>query len=355
MKTTRRLFLIATVSALLGACSRTQTPETATSTKPATPDANTNTAEQTVKLSGTVADSAGQPIAGATVECWHYEGNFLSTGEMEVETQTNTAADGSFELHVAPGTDVLLARKAGLAPAWRQTGQPYSPLSETENKLVLTPPESLEGVVVDESNQPVANAEVFVTTAFSEIALENGGRMFAYVTGKPARNNFSARTDRAGHFSIGGFPTNAAAIFAVRSPGKVLRISPDRSLDIQTAGYRAGETNIHLVVEPAGSIEGKISGGESNQPPPVARLRLQPDEGNSLASIGYEPVLSEPDGAFRFNDVAAGSYRVLATFGTNASSSVWVAEAVPASVESGQVTRGISVVAKRGAGRATRP
>ena len=101
-------------------------------------------------------------------------------------------------------------------------------------------------------------------------------------------------------------------------------------------------TDIKLVVEPAGSVEGKIIAEGSNQPPPVARLTLQPDRPGFVALSEREPAQSGADGAFHINDVAAGSYRIRAVFGTNAVPE-WVADTVPVSVESGQTTRDVQV------------
>ena len=48
-------------------------------------------------------------------------------------------------------------------------------------------------------------------------------------------------------------------MLAVESPGKVLRPPEQESLTIlKKPGYRAGQADIKLVVEPAGGIEGKI-------------------------------------------------------------------------------------------------
>ena len=61
-----------------------------------------------------------------------------------------------------------------------------------------------------------------------------------------------------------------------------------------------------------------------------------------------EPVRSGADGAFRFDDVASGSYSIQTFFGTNALSD-WVAETVPVLVEAGKAARGVQVKAERGA------
>ena len=241
----------------------------------------------------------------------------------------------------------LLARKPGLAPAWKQLGQPFNPAGETEERLVLTPPAALAGVVVDEADKPVANAEVSVAMAISEMSPQDGARTFNYITGKPAHDCFAARTDAAGRFRIENFPTNATAILAVQAPGKALRPSSQDSAGLDSLPWRAGQDDIKLVMEPAGSIEGKIIAEGSNQPPPVAQLTLQPDGPGFFGFGEREPVQSGADGAFHISDVAAGSYRIQAVFGTNAVPE-WVAEAVPVSVEAGKTTRGVQVTAARG-------
>lgn len=302
---------------------------------------------KTIKCSGAVTDAAGNLVAGATVAYWRYASISSVPTEPELKTQITTTADGTYEFQISRDTGFLLARKPGLAPAWQMLNQRYLLSRATDQKLVLTPPGALAGVLLDESNQPVAGAEVSVSKAFSEQSLANGGRTFSYLTGRPARDLFAARTDAAGHFRIENFPTNASAVFAIKLAGKVLRPSENESASPDSAGYRAGDDNIKLVVEPAGSIEGKIVSNESGQPLPVARLTLQPDQPGAFMRAGHEPVQSSVDGTFRISDVAAGSYHVHAAFGTNATAD-WVAETVPVSVAAGQVARGVQVTATRG-------
>ena len=236
MKTTRQFLLVAAVSALLGACSRTQTPETSQTVIQPAPAASA----QKINCSGTVTDAAGNPVAGATVEYWRYDGTSFLSSDPELEKQINTGANGAFGFEVSRDNGFLLARKAGLAPAWKQLGQPFNPATEAENKLMLTPPGTLAGMVMDESNQPIANAEVSVGLAVTENSRADGLQNFNYLTGKPARDFFAARTDATGHFRIENFPTNASARFAVKCPGKVLRPSPEDFNGPEPSGYRAG-------------------------------------------------------------------------------------------------------------------
>ena len=341
MKTIRPFLFVATVFALTGLCLHAQQQRLQAIVQRA-PDAG----PQSAKCSGTVSDAAGSPVAGATVEYWSSTGIAYLPSDLELKKQVTTGADGAYEFAVARDTGFVLARKPGLAPAWQMLNPRFFPARDGQ-KLALLPPGTLAGLVLDESNQPVASAEVSVSMAFSEMSLGNGGRTFNYLTGKPARDLFAARTDAAGHFRIENFPTNAAAMFAVKLPGKVLRPSGGDYTSPETAGYRVGQDDIKLVLEPAGGVEGKIICSESRHQLPVARLTLQPDQPNYFSLAGLEPAQSSADGTFRINDVAEGAYHVHAVFGTN-SPADWVAESVPVSVEAGQTARGVQLTATRG-------
>ncbi len=344
MKMTRQVLLVSAVSVLMGACSRTQTPEPPQTVIQQAPDAGMNVSAQRLNCSGTVTDTAGNPLAGATVEYWCYEGRL---NNLVLNKQITTGTNGAFDFQSSRASGFLLARKPGLGPAWKQLNQSFNSVRDGQQYLVLTPQAALAGVVVDEADKPVANAGVSVVVAVCEISREDGGRSFNYFAGKPAHDYFAARTDAAGHFRIESFPTNATAALAVQSPGKALRQSPSDSGGLDSLPWRAGQDDIKLVMEPAGNIEGKIVADETNQPPPVARLTLQSDNPGFSRFSGSEPAQSGADGAFHISDVAAGSYAIHAIFGTNAVPE-WIADAVPVSVESGQITRGVQVTAMRG-------
>ena len=344
MKMTRQVLLVSAVSVFMGACSRTQTPEPPQTVIQQTPDASTSASAQKLDCSGTVTDTAGNLLAGATVEYWCYERRL---NNLALKEQITTGTNGAFDFQLPQASGFLLARKPGLAPAWKQLNPSLNSVRDGEERLVLTPPAALAGVVVDEADKPVANAGVSVTMAVCEISREDGGRSFNYFNGKPARDCFAARTDAAGRFRIENFPTNATAALAVQAPGKALRQLSQDSGGLDSLPWRAGQEDIQLVVEPAGSIEGKIIVMESNQPPPAARLTLQPDNPGFSRFGGSEPAEPGADGAFHISDVAAGSYAIRAIFGTNTVPE-WVADAVPVSVESGQTTRDVQVIAVRG-------
>jgi hypothetical protein len=263
-----------------------------------------------------------------------------------LKKKLKTHADGAYTFQNSPGLATVLVRKAGQALAWQMLGQNFGMAPKPAAGVMLTPPGTLAGTVVDESNRPVASAEVLVNSAFIETANARGGWSFNYLNGELARKLFAARTDGAGHFRIKNFPTNAYAQFAVRVSGKVLRPAEGDASNSGPPGYRVSTKDIQLVLESAGSIEGKIICSQTNGPVPAARLILHPAQ-PSLFSGEVDPVRSDANGSFRFPAVAAGSYHIDARFGTN-SPSDWIADLVPVSVESGQIARGLQVTAVRG-------
>ncbi len=301
----------------------------------------------TFKWSGKIIDATGKPVAGATVEHWRHEGALYLPHDPELKKQTMTGADGTFEFQVSHEYGFLLARKTGMAPAWQLLSYKKDSVPATKQTMVMTLPGTLAGTVVDESNKPVTNTEVFVEAAFPDTAGVDDNRPDNYLEGKLAHDCFSALTDAAGRFRIENFPTNAIAGLAIKLPGKALHPGPFEFANPNTARYRAGQKDIQLRVEEVSSIEGKVIWGETNQTLPLVLLQLQAVASHYFATDGLLPVQANSDNTFRINDVSAGAYHLQATFGTNATSD-WVAEQVTVSVKAGQTNRGLEVIATHG-------
>ena len=342
MKTTQRMLLVSAAALLLGLCARAQMPQEAAVQK--APGTNASATAQEFKCSGTVTDGAGHPLAGVTVEYWSYGTNRLAASPSKLTKQITTETNGAFEFQVSGTPGYLVARKPGLALDWQQ----FRATRDVELHLALTPPAALAGVVVDETDKPVANAGVSVAVVFPELIQGDTGRTLSSPPVNVMSNYFAARTDAAGHFRIENLPTNATAALAVQAQGKTLRQSPENfNPGVSGLPWRAGQDDIKLVVEPAGGIEGKVVVEGGNQPPPIAQLTLQTDQPGYFAPRSEGPVQSGEDGAFQISNVAAGSYLLHAAFGTNAVPD-WVASNVPVVVESGQTARNARITAMHG-------
>ena len=302
-------------------------------------------AENATAIAGTVVDEAGRAVEGASVEVHSpTDGSTFAVSGLQLDHRVITDDQGAFEIDSATGRFVLLlARKPGFAPTWRQfvRGTAEAPT------LVLPSPSVLAGIVVDETEQPVGGAEVSVYLAFSESPGPQGARSFNYLGAPLARECFSTRTGPDGHFRIDGFPTNASANLMVRLPGKALRQPAQAMMDPDSMPWLAGQEDIRLVVEPAGIIEGRVAAEDASQLLPAAELTLEPDGPAAFGTAMDGPVVANTDGTFRIADVGAGNYRLRAVFGTNTPPD-WVAESVPVSVDSGQTAAGIELKAIRG-------
>ncbi|HEY9174443.1 MAG TPA: carboxypeptidase-like regulatory domain-containing protein, partial [Verrucomicrobiae bacterium] len=316
--------------------------------------AKTNSSD-TVTLKGTVLDATGRPVEGASVEVSTPPAatRRFSDPDLKVIERAVTGSNGVFEVALPRNNAFVTARKTGFAPAWLQF---WNLQADTERRLVLMPPACLAGVVVDETDKPLAGAEVFVHVGFSDTPQAEGQSGYGYLSGKLARELFNARTGPDGRFRIENFPTNASASLLAQASGKTLREPAlPTSWGPDSMPWQAGQQNIRLVVEPAGSVEGTLVVEGGTAPLPIAQLFLQPDAPGVFNFGAREPVTSGADGVFRIPDVPPGSHRLHALFDTNAvpegvaeTFPDWVAEPVPVSVESGQTTRDVRVKAIRG-------
>jgi uncharacterized GH25 family protein len=314
----------------------------------AAPEAQTTTnAAKTVRIAGTVVDADGKPVAGALLACYQYGSGArpFDGNEFEEKQRVTAGTNGTFEFQVPPVTTVLLARKAGLAPAWAQYG--ILPTDMTGQRLVLTPTTTLTGVVVDQADKPVADAEVWLSFACLVRDREEGGPSYSYLSGKPLRELYSIRTAADGKFVIQGFPTNTSAEPAISKPGMYLREPQRNVISPYTMRWQPGQQDVKLILEPVGRIEGKVVAKDTGQPLAGFSLWPQPTQGGYFGGGDRKTAESGADGKFHLSDLAPGSYDLLATFGTNQAPD-WVAEGVRVTVESGQTTRDVQVTATHG-------
>ena len=293
-----------------------------------------------MKLSGSVVDAQGKPVADAEVDCYQFSA--LSGSDLpDAETFQHAASDnsGAFNLSVPKSVVMLVAKKSGFAPTWKilQT-IPDKPLEA----LVLTTPSTLVGIVVDEKDQPLANAEVSVSMAVGKAGTEMGHQA-DYLFGKVASELFSARTTADGRFRIADFPPDAQANLAVNSPGRALRpLGVSSGMQLQV---RAGRENIRIVMDPAGNIEGKVLRRDTGAPIANAQIRLRSSDGGG--AVMPRAVQSGADGSFRISDLAAGTYHINALF-TNRPIAPWVSDSQPVTVAAGETLHDLKVEVFKG-------
>jgi protocatechuate 3,4-dioxygenase beta subunit len=258
---------------------------------------------------GTVVDEKGQPVAGATVDCYRYQsrsGFGYWDREPKLEQTTVTDGQGAFAVSASADTTLVVVKKMGLATAWKTWGVN---IPDSSDPIVLTAPATLSGMVVDDDGHPVADAEVWVAAA--NIGDKNdSATQFKELFGTPARTCFSAKTSADGRFRIENFPADGLAGLAVSKTGMARH-----TIGSEFGGERDCQPSqeIKLVVGPAGSVEGKVLVAETDQP--LAGVKIQMDQFGAgvFGSDYYEAVETQADGTFRVSDVQPGKHCIRAS------------------------------------------
>ncbi|HEY1661794.1 MAG TPA: carboxypeptidase regulatory-like domain-containing protein [Verrucomicrobiae bacterium] len=304
--------------------------------------AATNDAAQ---FSGTVVDAQGNPVANAAVDCYQYSSriNFGSV-DMEVKQHATTDGQGVFAFPAFHGTSLVVVTKQGIAPTWRTW---YNGAPQESQKIVVSASSKLAGVVADDAGRPVADAEVWVSSALNKTVTDMGPN---FVFGKTARELFSTRTSADGQFHIENFPADAQASLSVKKAG-LAQHQAANSLPYDQLPFHAGQEDITLTLDPAGSVTGKVTTRDNGQPLASAVIGLQSSsQGNAADSSnlsGDGTNMSAADGSFQISDVPAGAYQVVAEF-TNAPIADWVVDSVPITVAVGQAVSGVQLQAYKG-------
>ena len=159
-------------------------------------------------------------------------------------------------------------------------------------KLKLDITGVISGVVVDESGEPVPEAQVFATQDF----MSRAGQ--ASTTAPDGGGVASTTTDGGGAFSLhgiadGSYRVNASIVGGGRTSTTTGQGTP----------AKAGDTNVKVVLPKPGGIKGRIviesnSGGATN-PPSAATV-----------SVGWTQSAQAQQGVFEVDDVAPGKHDI---------------------------------------------
>ena len=218
------------------------------------------------KISGTVVDTVGRPIAGAKV------------GAAARDAVTSSDAAGSFSLAVAAGTRVisLYAVAEGYAVAHREV-----PIARSEHKenvlLTLAAGWTLTGRVVDEGGAAVAGAAVFTPHT------QHASRLL---------------TAADGTFSLGGLALSGARhLLMVRHADFVAQ-----DVYIVESGPRHLEITLAKGTEVAGTVVC------ADLPVPAAKVVITPAAGGQPATS-----FTKEDGSFVVRGVRPGQHELQVT------------------------------------------
>lgn len=244
----------------------------------------------------TILIEAGARIVGHVVESGGgpppADLSVVALGEGSMREVAVDAATGTFELPgLAPGRwSLQLADGQGHEVA--SVAVDIAAAETRAIEIVLGAPLTVEGTVT-RRGQPVPRAEV------SLVPVESGLR----------RGGPSARTNDEGHYEIEGIQPGSYVVFVEGGGG------PERIRLPRPATIEGGTPRATLDIEiPAGAIEGTISDRTTGRPPErsfVVVLHGTREPGDRLFDLVAVDHAS-PDGSFRIEGLATGTYRVVA-------------------------------------------
>ena len=257
------------------------------------------------RLSGTVTDPAGKPVAGATLWLKHGSSN---------RGKATTAADGSFSMAgLSPAPSPSGGRRG--PPTWTLRASPpaTSPglvnttvtlkdiaLGELRTAAVRMPAGvAIVGTVTGPDGKPVPGCRV---TAYRRVG--RGGVTYVQSVRTDRQGRYALGNVAANRWSIGAVPPDDVNLLAASVGPKPFAAGKAATVDVR---LRAGALILGVV---------KTSGG---RPVPAAQVRLEAGRSGRRPWIpgmrhGGRQALSGPDGTFRFQGVLPGTYSFRCSF-----------------------------------------
>jgi len=295
-------------------------------------------AAKEITCTGKVVDEQGKPIAGARISLYKvtYD-NAANTAESKLTGEVTTTSDGIFSFKAIVENDsyqsgYIVAEKEELALGWAE----WEMRDNQQQDIILGERKELSGMVVDEDGNPVTDANVSIWL----IAVGEGQDQQRL--GRPlAEKLLTEATDTSGRFTFTNIPAEATADFIIRKAGSAtLRIYRSAGYANQKLTFVPGQEGINLVLSAEARIQGTIMVKDTGSP--VAGTKLIVMSQGNRPLFGQEPVISEDDGTFSINALAAGNYLVQLVRSRQRLAE-WVAEPVIVKLEAGQTKQDMKI------------
>ena len=297
-----------------------------------------------ITCTGKVVDEQDQPIPGVKVTLHEMVYNEQTRSyDTKLTGEVTTGIDGAFSFSTSAVSDIyrygyIVAEKEGMALGfdnWRiQDG-------DKQLQIKMGRPKELAGIVVDENNKPIFNAEV--TISILMIGSMRDGRG---VGGPVATELFKSITDAEGNFKFTKIPAGAASEFIVKKEGRAtVRTYKSTGMADQKLKYAAGQTDIKLVLPIEAKIEGVVVKKSTSTPVGGVKLIARSEQG-----IGYfrtTPFASNEDGKFSIHALASDIYTLGFAPSTDELAD-WIAEPVEVITETGKTKSGVKIELEKG-------
>lgn len=249
-------------------------------------------------LHGTVVDAAGTPLVASVEATWSDRAG-TTWRTWSGERVPTAAVDGTWRIAAAPHGTIRFTVQLpdGRSVSGLQAEAPH------EGPIVLRIPSGsarVEGTVTDPGGAPVADAAVSLYVAPPEGATEK------------VSHHLRIRTDADGRFAFTAVPAGRITTIQAAAEGflpKRDRVTGEASPEhMITAG---ATTTLSIVLERGGVVTGRVRALDADTPIAGAVVQLVP-QGRNNVQFRTEPATTDADGAYRIEQVPAGTYVALA-------------------------------------------
>jgi len=297
-----------------------------------------------ITCTGKVVDDQNRPIAGVKVALHEMiYGPTANSYDTKLIGEIKTRADGAFSFSTSAESDVyrygyIVAEKEGLALGfanWRMNE------GDKGLEIKLGRPEELSGVVVDENDKPVADAQVSIAMLIIGTMQEDRG-----VGGPIAIELFTSTTDITGKFKFTKIPPKATAEFIMKKDGRAtVGTYKNAGGADQKLNFAAGQADIKLVLPIEAKIEGIVVQKDTGKPVSGVQLTARSEQG--IPYFRQKPLVPNEDGKFSINALASGRYTLGPVQSTDELAD-WVAEPVEVIAETGKTVSDVKIELSKG-------
>lgn len=308
---------------------------------------------QKISCNGKVIDDANKPVAGAKVTLCQLMPDVEGQGLKKITTEEQiTKEDGSFSFSAEPLAGkqnqfaTLIARKEGLSIGWDN----WDMRQDKTTTLSMSKPYTLRGIVVDDSNRPVAGAEVRISILL--LGDPRGGMESSrYLTSIEPLDIMVTNTDTKGIFVFNNIPVDSKAEFVVKKAGMatISTFKPPQPLnsasDYNPGQYTVGSKDIRIVQPAEARIEGKVI--EKVTGNGIGGVRLICYTQIPIGLFGVKPVVSKDDGTFSFEGLEANTY-IIRDVPSREKIAEWVIKPETVTVTAGKASSDIILEASKG-------
>jgi protocatechuate 3,4-dioxygenase beta subunit len=297
-----------------------------------------------VTCTGKVTDEQGRPIDGIKVsllEMVYDEATYTYDPNLLGQVQTKTHGVFSFEETIEDNQyryAYIVAEKEGLALGFDNWSLRDG---DKEPEISLGRPKELAGIVVDENDKPVPDAEVAVMLLFL-----GEGKGQKHLNSIVVPKLLVTNTDAAGKFAFTRIPAGATVEFIAKKPDRATVSTYKRpGGPYEKLNFTEGQRGIKLVLPVEAKIEGLVV--EKTTGKPVGGVKIRYSSGQEAGYFRPKPLISKNDGTFGVDALMASRY-VIELVQPRDRLPDWVAEPVEVITEVGKTKSGIKIELSKG-------